>query len=394
MPTLLDKITSFFSGGMLLSGVLPAVLAVTYSVLLLGRLTTLSLAGVWSGGDKTLATVLATLAVCLVAIILDALKPLFLRSLSGESPWVPQFFKKRQDAVRRDLEAKLQARTDDVVKWRAHVKIWQGQIKQALASAPPPPAVAAAPGVAEPLLKEIQKILLQAPDMATLPSHVSGLVSRAGLAAPKATEDQRTRLNRALAGVFSSVGRWLLADVAEKQRLRTTKFPPGEAVRGTQFGNAMAAVETYAHERYGTDLPLIWPRLRQLNRAADTWKAADDARAALDFLVAAFWIHVALAGVGIVLLPLLLHQSAWLLIAVVLWGAVVARLAYLAALESLDHYGRQLAAAFDLNRWALLDALHLPRPADAEEEYHTWHRFTDFLVVGPESSVRKEIRYR
>ncbi|MGW1913503.1 hypothetical protein ACWCQS_22890 [Streptomyces sp. NPDC002076] len=63
----------------------------------------------------------------------------------------------------------------------------------------------------------------------------------------------------------------------------------------------------------------------------------------------------------------LLWRSGWrLLLAVLL--ALVSRLAYLAAVHAAVGYGQYVEAAFDLHRFDLLGALHLPLPTDREQE--------------------------
>ncbi|WP_033824580.1 hypothetical protein [Kitasatospora sp. MBT63] len=92
---------------------------------------------------------------------------------------------------------------------------------------------------------------------------------------------------------------------------------------------------------------------------------ADDARDALDQAVT-------LAGVGLVAacagLPLLVPAGWWVLLT--LLPAALSALAYRSAVavHSVPVYRAAVQAAFDLHRFDLLRALHLPLPADADAD--------------------------
>ncbi|MEU9128364.1 hypothetical protein AB0D08_09685 [Kitasatospora sp. NPDC048540] len=133
-------------------------------------------------------------------------------------------------------------------------------------------------------------------------------------------------------------------------------------VRPTALGNALAALYGAAGAGYGWDAAAAWPRLYPVlpDRAR---LLADDARDALDQAVT-------LAGVGLVAacagLPLLVPAGWWVLLT--LLPAALGALAYRSAVHSVPVYRAAVQTAFDLHRFDLLRALHLPLPADADAE--------------------------
>jgi hypothetical protein len=124
----------------------------------------------------------------------------------------------------------------------------------------------------------------------------------------------------------------------------------------------MRAGELRAGERYGLDTLLLWPRLYPL--LADNVKAlVDDRRAQLD-LAGRFCIVGAIGTA--VSFGLLVSHAAWL--AVPAGCLAVTWLSYHAAIAAAAAYGEALETAFDLHRFDLASALHLPLPDDLAAE--------------------------
>ena len=69
----------------------------------------------------------------------------------------------------------------------------------------------------------------------------------------------------------------------------------------------------------------------------------------------------------------------WLLLA--LAAAVIARLAYTGTAMAASAYGRTIEAAFDLHRFDLLAALHLPLPADSAAERSANETLSAFVLA-------------
>ncbi|MEU8515093.1 hypothetical protein AB0C76_26405 [Kitasatospora sp. NPDC048722] len=145
--------------------------------------------------------------------------------------------------------------------------------------------------------------------------------------------------------------------------LLSTRFPPdGLPAAPTRLGNVLAAVEHRAGATYELDAVVVWPRLYPLLDTA-TKDVVDTNRDALD---GAARLAVTAALTALASAALLGRAGWWLLLA--LAPAGLARVAYLAAVESAAAYGTALEAAIELHRFALYERLGLPRPPDLDAE--------------------------
>ncbi|MEU7587274.1 hypothetical protein AB0A95_13340 [Micromonospora sp. NPDC049230] len=134
------------------------------------------------------------------------------------------------------------------------------------------------------------------------------------------------------------------------------RYPRGE-VLPTALGNAVTAAVERAGSVYGLDAAVAWPRLYPL-LPADTRVIVDDRRAALD---AATVTAVTMAFTTVAAAALLLRCDWWLLL--VLVPAALGFAAYRGAVAAAVAYGHALDVAFDLHRFDLYRAMHLPAPA-------------------------------
>ncbi|MEU3918970.1 hypothetical protein [Streptomyces sp. NPDC029004] len=139
-------------------------------------------------------------------------------------------------------------------------------------------------------------------------------------------------------------------------------FPDRRSVLPTRLGNTLAAMEERAGAAYGWDAAVAWPRLYPVLGDACR-QQVDDHRNSLDS-------GVRLAAAGTLLTPvavwLLWGSGWWLLLA--LAPPAIAWISYRGALQAALGYGQAVTAAFDLHRFDLLTALHLPLPADRDAE--------------------------
>jgi hypothetical protein len=161
--------------------------------------------------------------------------------------------------------------------------------------------------------------------------------------------------------------------VREAAARRLQQYPPAEALLPTKLGNIMRAGEYRAGSRYGLDALAAWPRLYPL--LSDKVAAVvDDLRDQLDlsarfcavFLLATVISAFFLAGYGW-----------WLTVPVA--TLLLAWLSYRGALTAATGYGQAVAAAFDLHRFDLLTALHLPLPANLTSEVAANQQLSRFL---------------
>lgn len=162
------------------------------------------------------------------------------------------------------------------------------------------------------------------------------------------------------------------------------RFPPADHLRPTRFGNALAAMEERAGRRYGWDAVVAWPRLYPV--LTDRTRAiVDERRDALD-TAARFTVTGSLTAV--VSVALLARSGWWLTLA--LLPLAVAILAYGAAVSAAMAYGEAVDTAFDLCRFDLLKALHLPLPATMEAERKVAAALCDLWRQGIDPALRYE----
>lgn len=145
-------------------------------------------------------------------------------------------------------------------------------------------------------------------------------------------------------------------------RLRAA-FPLGDRpLLPTALGNALSAAESRAGREYGFDGIVAWPRLYPM-LGEQVRAVVDDRRDGMD---AAARFSVTMLVTALLAVPVLAGAGWWLLFA--LTPLALARIAYRGAVHAAVAYGEAVRVAFDLHRFDLLRALHLPLPADQEAE--------------------------
>jgi hypothetical protein len=151
------------------------------------------------------------------------------------------------------------------------------------------------------------------------------------------------------------------------------RFPPDSyPLLPTALGNVLRAAEATAGRGYGLEAVSTWPRLYPL--LGDGVRAVvDDRRTAVDLacrLTATSAITALLAA------ALLVRGRWWVLIIAI--PLALAWVAYRGAVQAAVAYGESLAVAFDLHRFDLLAALHLPLPSTPTEERKLNERLSRF----------------
>jgi hypothetical protein len=201
-------------------------------------------------------------------------------------------------------------------------------------------------------------------------SRVGRLLAAPGLAFHRARRGRLDRAQRRSPGDPVSA-RAPAAREEAARKLRT--YPPEAAILPTMLGNVLRSGEGRAGSRYGLDAIVVWPRFYPLLSDKVT-AVLDDLRDQLD-LAARFCV---VFGIATVISVVFLAAHGWWLTAaaVTLAGAL---LSYRAALAAAAAYGQAVEAAFDLHRFDLLTALHLPLPADLTGEVATNQELSRFL---------------
>ena len=170
---------------------------------------------------------------------------------------------------------------------------------------------------------------------------------------------------------------------AERQRAGTAayqrwrRFPAEERLLPGALGNALRAAEDDAGQRYGLETVLVWPALYVV--LGDRARAiVDDQRLQLDV---AARLAATLTMTALVVAGLLWRWWPWRLL-VPAGLLLLGWMSHRAAVSAAIAYGDGLRLAFDLSRFDLLAALHLPLPADAESELAANRRLSAFLALG------------
>jgi hypothetical protein len=153
-------------------------------------------------------------------------------------------------------------------------------------------------------------------------------------------------------------------------------FPARDRLRPTRLGNTLRAAEDRAGARYGLDAVTVWPRLYPI--LPDGIRAVlEDYRNELDIAARFSVVFLIATGIGI---GFLAPYGWWLLVPAV--TVLLAWLSYRGAVASAVGYGEAIETAFDLHRFDLLQALHLPLPTSRAAEREANFKLCEFLGQG------------
>ena len=177
----------------------------------------------------------------------------------------------------------------------------------------------------------------------------------------------------------------------------------------TRFGNSLKAAENYSGERYGLDGVHFYPRLVQVI-PTDYKLGIDNARNELSFLVnmsilsvlfsllcvfAVFYSMGSVTGAGTnpaVYIEFSGRAAKYLSAAAL--GFISCGFFYNASIFSVGSFGLMIRSSFDLFRLDLLKKLGLERPKDSIEEFETWQRLNELIVLGSHSLTFTKLDYR
>lgn len=153
-----------------------------------------------------------------------------------------------------------------------------------------------------------------------------------------------------------------------------------EWILPTRFGNVLRCAETIAGERYGLKTVEVYARLYpHLSSRLDA-----QIREQLN-VIDVMATFVLVFGVETLLYaPLLWRVDWWSIIPVLFAG--FGGLSYRGATTAAKHYGQLLITAFDLHRFDMLTAMHLPLPENGDREYESNKRLVELLTADQELS--------
>jgi hypothetical protein len=140
------------------------------------------------------------------------------------------------------------------------------------------------------------------------------------------------------------------------------RYPVGTDVLPTALGNDLAAAEARAGAVFGWDSVVAWPRLYPV--LGEQTRAVVSSRR--DLLDTATRLAAVSAVATVASAALLAGSGWWLCLATV--PLALSWFAYRSAVEAAAAFGEAVETAFDLHRFDLLTALHLPLPAGPDAE--------------------------
>lgn len=167
----------------------------------------------------------------------------------------------------------------------------------------------------------------------------------------------------------------------------TSHYPRREELLPTALGNALRAAERRAGDRYNLDAIVLWPRMYMVI-ASGPRQLIDSARDQVDMLV---MLSVSLAVASVVAVPYVAAHGWWLVVPPLLFLLAVA--AYRGAVTSAVSYGVLVQVAYDLYRFDLLDALHMPLPKDSNAERGVYYDLQHVLEGSTIKDKLPELRY-
>jgi hypothetical protein len=152
----------------------------------------------------------------------------------------------------------------------------------------------------------------------------------------------------------------------------------------TRLGNALRRYERLAGAQYELDAVSV---IQQIAFVAEPRRLAyvGDQRQLLDLSVRMSATSIVAAVIAI---ASLWGHGPWLLLALAPYGA--AYLSYRGAVVVAHEYGAAVAAMIDLDRFALYDALHLPRPKDTAAERRMNAKLMELLTHDKKVVLRYE----
>lgn len=170
-----------------------------------------------------------------------------------------------------------------------------------------------------------------------------------------------------------------VADASDTLRLH---YPDQDRILPTRLGNVLRAAEDRAGTRYGLETIVVWPQL-YIVMPIKIVGILDEQRNQLDLSVrmCAVLSSVALfESLALILHPAsLFDHPLWLASPVTILALAI--VAYRSSIRVSLAYGRSIENAFDLYRFDLLKALHLPLPQSRLSELRSNQKLSEFLAT-------------
>lgn len=170
------------------------------------------------------------------------------------------------------------------------------------------------------------------------------------------------------------------------------RYPQNEdQITPTRFGNALRAFEVYGKTRYNLDSQSLWYELRAV-APKDINDQMQDARAAVDFFVAGFYLALGLAALTIyVALAEHAPTGVWIFAGV---SVAVALVCHWLAVRTTSEWGYTVQALVNVGRAPLAKAMALDLPDTLEAEKAMWGLVTGYGYYADKGEGAKLDRYR
>lgn len=143
----------------------------------------------------------------------------------------------------------------------------------------------------------------------------------------------------------------------------------------TALANIAEVHRDYGLQRYGLDIEYFWIRLLKLIRGdAEFYPLLEEAKSQLDFTVA---ITSVLGFSTLVWIGLgFFASSFWPIVVVGIFGTMATVIAYRISTQCYRGFTEVVRSAIDLNRFKLLEHLHISPPKNAEDEVLLWKQLS------------------
>jgi hypothetical protein len=339
-----------------------------------------------TGIKRTVLFTALFLFVWIAAYVVASLTPIWTRTLEGQNwpTWLGEPGKQYHLARYQEISEAI----NEVVEIYARIEhrrtVWQQQIDAAVQSAAAgvlsgsPPSPTARTIIRELMKSKLANKIIQLSDLQRL---------------------YDTYINEIKACGFTSQVESLSPDVklledythdravSEHSRLlneRNMEFGGPESIAPTRFGNVGQTAQAYAMRAYRCNLTKIWNPLRQAAvKDAEASKAFENCKSQLDFLVASFWLSLALAIEWALIFTVYGEWQGSILAA--LLGPLICWLFwYGAAVEQYRLLQDFIISVLNSLRFQVLTDLHCGLPADLLEERDLW-RAIDFAIGNGEA---------
>jgi hypothetical protein len=397
----LDKLQGLLGKAYLLAGFLPVLVFALLS--LLASVVVLEPARRLLDGVLTLTTTWQVLGGGLSIVVLAiggflfwSLNPWLRRVLEGDvllPRWARQWFESRQQAHLKSLERKIADLRVEVYDYRRVHKMSHNWAKQLNAARSRGLASTQAPdkGVMDCAKNTVNKLESLRDKHQRLPFHdVEKLFSKVKRLLESASADTHTaldQLHRALVPLYDYGWEACENEYGIRVAERQFKYPQETALAPTDLGNAARLHRDYAWSRFGMDIDVFWLRMQKLVTADEHFgPIIETAKLQLDVAVA----MTAMLGTWTICwstIVALRTNTLGLYAVVALAGSLLTMIFYGVAVQHFRTFSEVVRSAVDLFRFALLKELHIPLPADSNEEKQVWERLTNQYWLSDQTRI-------